>query len=362
MNPMTYSSVTLYYFSGTGNARASANWFAEVAKEQKIDCEVIQLYREIEVNQPVNDQRKQLIGFFFPTHGFNAAPAMLKFIWHFPKIKNASVILVNTRAGMKISKLFAPGLSGLAQILPAIILKAKGFKIVGMQPIDLPSNWISLHPGLKEKVMESIFARCEKITKQFANRILSGGTKYKALISLPIDLAIVPISIGYYFFGRYFLAKTFISTKECNGCEICEQQCPVGAIRMIHERPFWSFHCESCMKCMNNCPKRAIQTAHLYSFILWYLLWFLIPALGLWLAFQKKIIEIIGNEWLATNLLTILLFIISLPVIALAYRLLHYVTRWKWVDDIDKYTSLTFYSFWRRYNFGLKRFRKADKK
>jgi ferredoxin len=359
---MNYNKIYLYYFSGTGNARASAYWFGEMAKEMNIDCEVIQLYRTIEVKQETIIDENRLIGFFFPTHGFNAAPAMLKFIWQFPRIKNTSVFIVNTRAGMKVSKLFAPGLSGLAQILPAIILRAKGFKVVGMQPIDLPSNWISLHPGLKEKVAESIFKRCERITKKFATRILNGGTKYKALLSLPIDLAIVPISIGYYCIGRFFLAKTFISTKACNDCAICEQQCPVGAISMKHERPFWAFTCESCMKCMNNCPKKAIQTAHLYTFILWYLILAVIPSFGFWLLLKQRFVEFVGNEWIASNILSIFLFIVSIPVVALAYRILHYATRWKWIDDIDRFTSLTSYGFWRRYNFGLKQFRKSNRK
>jgi len=174
---LIYNRIFLYYFSGTGNARAAAYWFAEVARTKKIDCEVMQLYRKTVVKQPASFGENHLIGFFFPTHGLNAAPAILNFIWHFPSITNASVFVVNTRAGMKVSRLFLPGLSGLAQLLPAAMLRLKGFKFVGMQPIDLPSNWISLHPGLKEKVVESIFNRCERITKQFANRILNGGTK-----------------------------------------------------------------------------------------------------------------------------------------------------------------------------------------
>lgn len=44
-----------------------------------------------------------------------------------------------------------PGLSGLALILPALMLRLKGYRIKGLRPLDLPSNWISLHPGLRGK-------------------------------------------------------------------------------------------------------------------------------------------------------------------------------------------------------------------
>lgn len=356
-----YEKVYLYYFSGTGNARAAAQWFSEEVVERGIPRELQQVFRHQPVLKPESDEKNLLIGFFFPTHGFNAAPAMLKFILRFKHIQGASVFLVNTRAGMKISKLFVPGLSGLAQLLPAMILFLKGFRVVAMQPLDLPSNWISLHPGVKEKVAKSIFERCESIIRRFAVRILSGKTKYKALLSLPFDLLVAPISFAYYFFGRYILAKTFISTNRCNACNICEQQCPVGAIQMMNGRPFWGFTCESCMKCMNNCPEKAIQTAHLYSFIWWYILWALLPALGIWIALEKEIHHLVQIEWLASNIMTILLWLVSLPLIALTYRLLHAMGRISWLDRSVFFTSLTSFGFWRRYIFGLKTSRVKSK-
>ena len=36
-------ALTLYFFSGTGNARNVAYWFAEVAKEAKIPAETIDI-------------------------------------------------------------------------------------------------------------------------------------------------------------------------------------------------------------------------------------------------------------------------------------------------------------------------------
>ena len=83
-------------------------------------------------------------------------PIMLKFIINFPKTKNTKAFILNTRGGLKMGKLFLPGLSGVAQIFPAVVLRLKGMKIVGMQPLDLPSNWLLLHPGLKMKVILSI--------------------------------------------------------------------------------------------------------------------------------------------------------------------------------------------------------------
>lgn len=111
----------------------------------------------------------------------------------------------------------------------------------------------------------TIYSRCNKIVNNFTNQILNGKRKYKALISLPIDIALLPISLLYYFIGRFFLAKTLIATDACNNCEKCIIQCPVEAVKMISDRPFWRYNCESCMRCVNACPKRAIETTHAFS-------------------------------------------------------------------------------------------------
>jgi hypothetical protein len=49
---------------------------------------------------------------------------------------------MNTRAGVKLGQLFLPGLSGIALLLAAVVLMAKGYSIAGMRPIDMPSNWL----------------------------------------------------------------------------------------------------------------------------------------------------------------------------------------------------------------------------
>ncbi|MBK7712855.1 MAG: hypothetical protein IPJ37_19370 [Bacteroidales bacterium] len=131
---------------------------------------------------------------------------MIRFIAGFLGLCRGKYSL-NTRAGMKLSKVFLPGVSGVALLLPAFILWLKGYKCIGFRPVDLPSNWIPLHPGLKKKVIESIFLRCERIVRNFAVRIISGKKVYKGLLTIPLDLLISPIALIYYIGGRFFSFK-----------------------------------------------------------------------------------------------------------------------------------------------------------
>jgi len=338
-----YNRLIIYFFTGTGNAQAASNWIAEIALKKNIPVEIIRITPSLKVNAQ-SISKDALIGFCYPTHGFNAPPVVIDFILRFPKSQNP-VFLLNTRAGMKLSKFFMPGLSGLAQLFPAIILLLKGYKIAGLQPMDLPSNWISIHPGLRQKVVDSIFQRCERITKRFAENILSGKNKFKGLLSLPIDLLISPISIAYYFFGRFTLAKTFVADGACNSCALCEKECPVHAIVMKNKRPFWTRKCESCMHCMNSCPQRAIQTPHLFVAVIWWLVFFVFP-----LFILKEILLLNSeNDRFYKLIFDVVTIVTAFPIIFLSYEILHFLMKYRSINLFIEYTSLTRIKWWRRY-------------
>jgi ferredoxin len=340
-----WKSVYIYYISGTGNAKACTEWIADEAKNRGFKTVVQQIDRLENIVFPSYEE-KPLIGFAFPTHGFNSAPIMLRFITGFPRGVGNEIFLLNTRAGMKLYKLFMPGISGVALIMPAFILRLKGFKCIGFRPVDLPSNWISLHPGLKKKVIDSIFGRCEKIVRKFADKIFEGKKIYRGLFSLPVDLILSPVALGYYLGGRFFLSKTFIANYNCDNCGLCIKKCPTDSIKYVNNRPYWKLTCESCMRCMNNCPKRAIETAHGMAF-------------GFWVLFSitnTQIILIIINTLHISSQLwwwrisAVLISILSMVAItALLYRIVHYAMRLKPLKYLIRFTSLTAFPFWRRY-------------
>jgi Pyruvate/2-oxoacid:ferredoxin oxidoreductase delta subunit len=218
-----------------------------------------------------------------------------------------------------------------------------------MQPLDLPSNWILLHPGLREKVINSIFSRCNRIVNDFALKLLEGEKKYKALLSLPVDIAIIPLSVGYYLFGRFFLAKTLISSDSCNSCEKCVIQCPVRAITMVNDRPFWSYNCESCMRCVNNCNMRAIETTHTYSTSLILISSLVISPLLMGILQYIGIWEVFTQSSLTQNIWSLISTFIFLMFVFISYRVLHFLMRFKYVNKIITYTSFSKFRFWRRY-------------
>jgi ferredoxin len=318
----------------------------EIAQQYNIPCEIKAIDRFKDIIIPWNEG-KILIGFVYPTHGFNIPYYMLKFIWKFPSLKNADVFLLSSRAGMKLWGWHTPGISGVAKLLPLIILWIKGFDVTGMLPLDMPSNWISIRPGLNKRTIDSIVQRCEKITKKFAESIVQGRRyyRYHIFLSLPFDIALFPIAFGYLMYARFFLSKTFLASVDCNDCKLCEENCPTGSIKIMNNRPYWTMNCESCMRCMNICPHKAIQTSHSFALIIAYLA-SLVP-FSLWI--HEKISEIQSPY---SNILNrpvdfVINWIVTMGILFTFYKILFSVTANKYVNNFFTYTSLTRY--WRRY-------------
>ena len=336
----TYNKLILYYFTGTGNALKAGRWLCKEAEKRNIKALMYAIDDKYKPN-PKDLDSNTLIGFLTPTHGFNIAPAMLRFIMKFPAKIKADVFILNTRAGLKFFKLFIPGLSGAAQILPMIILKLKGYKIIGGLPLDMPSNWLLLHPGLNSKAVKAIVERCEGKTKDFANKIINGKKVFlKTLISLPFDIAVLPITFLYYVYGRFILAKTMIYTSNCNSCMICVDNCPVKAIKIKNNRPYWSYSCENCMRCINICPRTSIQTSHLILVMILFVPSFIINHI---LIGVIKLPEFFNYE--------IISLIIEMAMTLIELFLIYYVIqkflKYKYFGNLFKYTS--FSTYWRRY-------------
>ncbi len=340
------NKIIIHYFSGTGNARNVAHWIADEAKQQGIEILLINISKTKAQTKPANDT---MIGFVSPTHGFNYPPIMFRYVLRFPKGNGQKVFVANTRAGMKMGRFFIPGLSGMALYFSAIVLKLKGYQIIALKPVDLPSNWISIHPGLKQKVVDSIYERRKIQVQEFARKILSGETDFRALREIGQDVLITPIAILYYIIGRFFFAKSFIASNQCNNCKLCINECPLKAIKFVSNRPFWTHKCESCMHCMNACPQRAIETAH--GFIT--LIIIIVNAIIL-----KQLYNYTGiNDLLDSNIhpilgklsSIILESIIMIGVLFLSYRINHFLLRFSFYEKLIVYSSLTKYKFWRRY-------------
>ena len=334
----TDQKITIFYFSGTGNAKRIAQWYSEFAAMKGVESSLYDIANCKNLNLTSLIENR-LIFIISPIHGFNYPKITLDFISHFPKGNNR-IVLMNTRAGMKIGKFITPGLTGIAFIIASILLRLKGYNIVGQIPYDMPSNWLSLHPALNEKSIKFLHQKNINRVEKDSDTIFSGKTNFKSYRDLIQDILISPIAFGYYFIGRFAIAKTFYASAACDMCGKCIKQCPVNAIKNINNHPFWTFKCESCMHCMNICHKRAIETAHGLIIIV------SILSSLVFTLFIESILKIdIESSWIRMTIWSLFFMVI----IWVMYYLQHFLLRFKLISKLITLTSLTHYKFWGRY-------------
>ncbi len=324
----TYQRLIIYQFSGTGNALTGAKWIKEHADKLHIHTEIHAIENTKHIQLP-QDGSKTLYGFCYPTHGFAPSWLVIKFMLRFSSIKNVDLFLLNTRGAFKISKLMIPGLSGMALWFPVILFWIKGFHIKGILPLDMPINWTSFFPPVNKAASNALFKRNYRIVETFCNAVLQNKNyyRYSIYISFIIDFAMFPISVLYLFWGRFFLAKTLYASFSCNTCRICEINCPVHAIEIKNNQPYWKYTCESCMRCINICPLRSIQSWVTRIALYVYILYFIIVIL---MGYTSNIVHLV--------------FIISFFPF---YRLIILMMSNTFINKLFTYSSLT--KLWNRY-------------
>ena len=269
---MSYTKATIWFMTGTGNSYRAATWLRDAAAAQGAKAEM----QRITTGWPPKDEPKgadRLLGLVFPTHGFTAPWAVLRFVRRLPRGEGTHAAVVATRAGAKVGPLFTPGLEGTACWLVALLLWVKGYVVRGVMGLDMPSNFVLVHPPLPAKACEAIIERARTKTAAFVEVVLSGSRRFRGVVGLLVGLVLLPVSVAYLLLGRFFIAKLMFANSKCTGCGQCAQRCPFGAIRMYgktRRRPYWTFQCENCLQCMAWCPERAIESGHSFGVLLYF--------------------------------------------------------------------------------------------
>ncbi|MCL2073196.1 MAG: EFR1 family ferrodoxin [Marinilabiliaceae bacterium] len=331
-------SIKIFYFSGTGNAKQISLWFSELAAKKNIDCQLFDIAKtDVKAIDYINPE--DFLIFIAPIHGFNYSKLVLDFICRFPKGTNR-VALMCTAGGVKIGRFIMPGLAGAAFIFSSAVLRIKKYKITGQIIFDMPTNFISLHPAMSEKSAQFVFEKNHAIVKKHFEKLYASKNDFAALRRIIADIIVGLPSFMYLFWGRYFMSKTLYASHKCNNCNLCIKECPVKAIKIVNQRPFWTIKCESCLKCMNICPASAIEAAHGLVGLVFYL-WIAGSAILMGLLpsfFHYRLVEFLTFD--------VLLFF---GLLFLLYRFQHLLLKNRIIAKIISFTSLTKYKFWGRY-------------
>lgn len=354
---MPYNSLLVYFFTGTGNSYRVATWMVDAARLQGLSARAV----AIDAANPAEEigGSEQLIGLVCPTHAFSAPWTMIHFALKLPRARGSAAFSAMTRGGVKFGRVYIPGLEGSGAYLLSLILALKGYRVVGATGVDMPVNWTALVPGLSHPNAAAIIDQARSTMESFLQTMLSGGRAFRGFVSLGLGILLLPITFAYLVMGRFFLAKLFYASPNCDGCGLCARSCPVQAIRMkgSQPRPYWTFLCESCARCMNYCPKNAVEASYPFAAIVLYAVNIPLAALALD-GLARWVAQAAG--WKGTLVETIIQYPYKLLAIALAYFIFSLALRIPIVNRL--FTMATPTHYYRRYREPGTRLREIARK
>ena len=258
---MSYKNATLYFLSGTGNTYRATAWLAERLRAAGVETQM----RAIGANALESEYvpgPDSLLGLAAPVHGFTAPWLMVRFVARLPRGRGSDAVAMSVSSGMSAS----------ANFLLGLLLWLKGYRVRSFFDVAMPDNWTALMSGPTPEKAQTIIAKAERKFATDVDAFLGGKRLVPSLTTALSALLLLPVSVGFLLWGKFFLAKFFFASNKCIGCGQCAANCPWDAIKMKERggrrRPYWTLKCGNCMRCMNYCPTQAIEAGHSWAVLL----------------------------------------------------------------------------------------------
>lgn len=223
----------IFYFSGTGNSRWAAAQIAAQTGDTAQDITTLKKAPALETEHQ--------IGLVFPVYAWGAPEAMFRFAQTLTKTGQFTfgVCTCGEEAGYAMKK--------LSQVFP----------LDSSYSLVMPNNYILGADIDDETTIRQKIRAAEKAIAVLSQEIVQRKKVYRVQEGSFPALKSGIVHFGFNRFARS--AKPFHALDTCNGCEICAQHCPAGAITMENGTPKWAAQCYQCLRCIHECPQKAIQ-------------------------------------------------------------------------------------------------------
>ncbi|OJU11094.1 MAG: hypothetical protein BGN88_14495 [Clostridiales bacterium 43-6] len=235
--------VTIVYFSGTGGTKRVAEALAKALIQKQIQTEVYELIYE---QFPQNGDEDLLI-VLYAVHALNAPEPVYQWIRGMERVDGISAAVISVSGGGEVM----PNTACRTAVIRK--LKAKGYCVNYETMLVMPSNFlIQADHNTALRLLQVLPERAERI----ADDLISG----KAVRTSPniIDRVLSFLGEGEKLVTGLF-GRGIKADGGCNGCGLCERNCPTKNISLENKKPVFSKRCVMCLRCIYNCPKNALH-------------------------------------------------------------------------------------------------------
>ncbi|MEG1583501.1 MAG: EFR1 family ferrodoxin [Anaerovorax sp.] len=228
----------IFYFSGTGNSKWVAEEIGQSVGEEAVDIAHL-MQQGIKKIIP---GKKEKIGIVFPVYAWGAPELVMEFL-DYIQMKEDPYVFVVCTCGEEAGHVMK--------------LVQKKIKVDVGYSIIMPNNYIlgfdvddeEIAKGKIDNAKLRIIQICQYINANEKMMDCYGGS-----------LSFLKTHVANKFFNLFCRnTKGFYVEESCDGCGLCQENCPVKSIKIVEGKPIWGKQCTMCLSCIHRCPKKAIQ-------------------------------------------------------------------------------------------------------
>ena len=234
----------IIYFSATGNCKYVAQRISEEIGDRLISISDRMKSSDFELNLDENES----IGFVTPTYFWGLPQIVTDFIEKLQIDKNASRYVYHV--------LTFGTTTGAAHKYMKNLLFKKGLTLQGKFAVRMVDTWTPMFDLSDSAENIEITKAADKLIDAVISKV-----KKKRIGNFNRNKG--PLFIAKAVQGEYQINRStsnFTLLDSCIGCGICENQCPVNAVKVVNGKAKWvKDKCEICLGCLHKCPEFAIQ-------------------------------------------------------------------------------------------------------
>ena len=232
------------YFSGSGNTRHCAEFFAQLTGGRAVSMEAA------DALGLVKESDELFVA--YPIHYSNLPKIVRDFL-----TQNAGAF-----AGKKVFIIATMGLfSGDGAGLAARILKKAGAKILGGLHLRMPDSIADV------KMLKKPFDQNLALVKAADQKIAGAACQIKVGRYPKDGLNFFALLAGLFGQRLWFIptvnaarSKLKVNQEKCAGCGLCVKNCPTASLSVQDGKAaFVPGKCTLCYRCVNSCPANAIS-------------------------------------------------------------------------------------------------------
>ena len=232
----------IIYFSGTGNSRFVAEYFAK-----ELQDEVVNAGEWIKAGKKGAFLSDKPYIFVSPIYSWRMPAVFETFLRNATFSGNRKAYFVMTCGGDM----------GAAGKYTEALSQEKDLIYGGSLEVVMPNNYILMFQAPEPEEAKKIVIEAIPVLQKGVSHVLQGldfpNNSYNTLDKITSGL----VNEG---FNKYFVkAKEFRVTDKCIGCGKCAKVCVLNNISLTEGKPIWGNKCSQCMACICGCPKEAIE-------------------------------------------------------------------------------------------------------